>query len=285
MRFKKSFAALLIAFMGATAFACPPQLRVAGDRIFVQIEINGVKTEALLDSGAEMTLIDAGFARRISLVTAGSETARGTGGTEEVRFAQSVDIEAVGVKLYDSTVAVLDLSDISERLVGEPVNAVVGRELFDSGRFFLDIEQGQFCIAEDLAEPQGVRLTLIEHKGIMQVPVTFEDLETVYADFDLGNGSEVLIGRSYALQNHLLDSSRLVGTKIGGGIGGAVSRELIELETLTIAGVSFPAVIAAIDSTEDAPAANIGVSILRNFVMMIDFAEHAVWFTAIESTK
>ena len=285
MRFITSFAAIFFAFMVATAVACPSQLRVAGDRIFVPIEINGVKTEALLDSGAEMTLIDAGFARRISLVTAGSEIARGTGGTEEVRFAQSVDIEAAGAKLYGITVAVLDLSDISERLVGEPVNAVVGRELFDSGRFFLDINHGKFCITEDLAEPQGVRLTLREHKGIMQVPVTIESLESVYADFDLGNGSEVLIGRSYALQNQWLDSDRIVGTKMGGGIGGAVSQELIELETLTIAGVSIPAVIAAIDSTEDAPAANIGVAILRNFVMIIDFSDKAVWFTAIESTK
>lgn len=285
MRLNTYATILLTALLALPAVACPPQLRVEEDRLFVPVEINGSKTEALLDSGAEMTLIDAGFARRIALAVAGSETARGTGGTEEVSFAQGVDLEAIGVSLGDRTVAVLDLADISERLVGEPVNAIIGRELFDAGRFFLDIEKGLFCVADHRAELQGVRLPLVEHRGIMQVPVTIENLETVYADFDLGNGSEVLIGRSFALENGLLDSGRVVGAKSGGGIGGAVTRELIELENLTLAGVSFSPVIAAVDSTDDAAAANIGVSILRNFAMTIDFAGHAVWLTPTESAK
>lgn len=276
---------LLTVLLAAPAIACPPQLRVQRDRLFVSVEINGNETEALLDSGAEMTLIDAGFARRIGLVIAGSEIARGTGGTEEVSFAQGVDIDAIGVSLKDRTVAVFDLADISERLLGEQVDAIVGRELFDAGRFFLNVEKKQFCITEEQTESQGVRLTLVEHKGIMQVPVAIENLEPVWADFDLGNGSEVLIGRHYALQNDLLNSSRVVGTKEGGGIGGAVSRELIELETVTLADVSFPGVIAAVDSSDDAPDVNIGVSILRNFAMTIDFPSHEVWLTPVESVR
>jgi len=275
--------ASLAALLAASALACPPELQVSGDRLFLPVTINGIETEALLDSGAEMTLLDAGFARRKGFAVDGSETIRGTGGTDEVTFAQGVDLKVIGVSLEDRTVAVLDLADISERLVGEPVHAIVGRELFDSGRFYLDIGTRQFCRIDRDAEPAGVRLPLAEHKGIMQFPVTIEDLDPVQADFDLGNGSEVLVGRDYALANGLLDPERVVGQSMGGGIGGAVSRDLVRLEEITVAGVSFPDVIAAVDATGNAADANVGVAILRNFRMTIDFPLKAVWLAAIDS--
>lgn len=285
MKFETCAAILLAGLVATPVLACPTQLRVQGDRLFITVRINGNQTEALLDSAAEMTFIDARYARRIGLTTAGSEIVKGTGGTDEVSFAGDVDINAVGVDLDDLTVAVMDLTDVSERLLGRPVNAIVGRELFDAGRFFLDIEESKFCIADAHSDPEGVRLPLVEHNGIMQVPVTIENLEPAGADFDLGNGSEVLIGRTYAMQNGLLDPTRIVGARDGGGIGGAVSRELIKLEFIALAGVSFPAMIAAVDSTDGAPAANVGVSILRKFAMTIDFPAHQVWLTPVESTR
>lgn len=285
MRSMTRAALLLTALLATSAVACPSELRVAGDRLFLSVEISGIGTEALLDSGAEMTLVNAGFARRTGLVVAGSETIRGTGGTDEVSFAQGVDLRAAGVSLEGRTVAVLDLSDISERLVGEPVNAIIGRELFDSGRFFLDIGQRQFCRITDAAEPAGVRLPLTEHKGIMQFPVRIERLEPVQADFDLGNGSQVLIGRDFALAHGLLEPERIVGESLGGGIGGAVSRDLVRLEEITVAGVPFRGVIAAVDPTGNAAAANIGVAILRNFKMTIDFPQKALWLAAVASSN
>lgn len=266
------------------ASACPGQLRVAGDRLFVPIEINGEQTEALLDSGAEMSLVDTAYAQRISLVTAGSETARGTGGSQEVTFAEGTDINAAGVTLTNRIVAVLDLSDISERLVGEPVHVILGRELFDSGRFQLDIESGRFCLADE-PETGSIRLPLAEHQGIMQLPVAIEGNEHVLADFDLGNGSDVLIGRTFAHEHGLLEPHRIVGTKSGGGIGGELIRELVELESLVIAGVELGQVTAAIDSTDTAADANIGVAILRNFRMTIDFPGKAIWLQPTDKAR
>ncbi len=251
-------------------------LRVTGDRLFVPATINGVSTEALLDSGAEMTLVDTAFAAQLGLGASGSETARGTGGEQEVNFAEGVDISAAAVLLGDRRVAILDLTGISQRLVGEPVHVILGRELFDAGRFYLDIEGGVFRRADDAA-PAGTRLPLAEHRGIMQLPVDIGGAGAAMADFDLGNGSEVLIGREFAAKHGLLAPERIVGTKPGGGIGGALTRELIRLDSLGVAGVSFPDVIAAIDSTDTASDANLGVAILRSFRMTIDFPEKSVW--------
>ncbi len=44
------------------AEASPPSLIVRGDRLFVPVRINGAETEAVLDSGAEMSFADKAFA-------------------------------------------------------------------------------------------------------------------------------------------------------------------------------------------------------------------------------
>ena len=262
---------------GGQASRARPSLRVKGDRLFVPVVIAGTQAEALLDSGGEMTLVDADFASALSLQAEGSETARGTGGTAQVQFARGVDIESTGSRLEDLTVVIMDLTDISERLVGETVDLILGREIFDSGRFFLDIQDGRFEKVARGGDPEGVHLALSDHKGIKQFPVTVEGIEGVASDFDLGNGSGVLIGRSFAETNGLLSEGRIVGSGKGGGIGGEISRELIVLESLSFAGVQFESVEAAVDPTEEAPPLNIGPALLRSFTMTIDFPEDSLW--------
>jgi hypothetical protein len=128
------------------ACATPPtdSLRVGEDRLFIPVRVNGVATEALLDSGAEMTVIDADFAAELGLALVGEETARGTGGTQPVRFAEGVSLAAADFRAPAAMVAVMDLQDIATRLVGEPVTLLLGREIFDSGRYLIDIEGGRF---------------------------------------------------------------------------------------------------------------------------------------------
>ncbi len=270
-----AFAALLLALD-----ASPEELQLRSDRLFVTASVNGVSTTALLDSAAELSFLDADFARRLSLVGSSAETARGTGaGTQQVSLVENVDIESLGVRLSGLTVAVLDLRDISDRLIGERVSMVLGRELFDSGRFLVDIAAGEISRIDSNQEPTGVRLPLQENRGIKQLPVSLEGSAPVYADFDLGNGGRVLVGQSYASDHGLLDERRIVGTEQGGGIGGALTRNLVLLQSVEIAGETFLLVPAAIDPTEDASAANIGVAILKGFVMTIDFPANAIWLS------
>lgn len=254
-----------------------PRLIVRDDRLFVPARVNGVDTVALLDSAAEMSFMDKAFAEEVGLTTAGNETARGTGGEEEVTFAQGVTIEAAGVTLSDQTVAVLDLSDISTRLIGSPLSIVIGRQLFDAARLYIDIEEGQIISTERKEQPRGVRLPMETHKGLQTIPVSVEGGEPVQADFDLGNGTDVLIGAAYAERIGLNTPERIVGKKPGGGIGGEVERDFVILNELEIAGVVFENVEASIDRTGNAADVNVGVRILRNFRMTVDFAENALW--------
>ena len=251
-------------------------LNLRGNRLFLPVTVNGVTTEAILDSAAEMTFIDEKFARRVGLVSHGDDIARGSGGEQKTRFAEGVTLRAAGVTLAKRTVAVLDLDELSSRLVGEPIRVIVGRELFDAARLEIDIEKGTIRRLSRTTDPSGIRLALGSHAGIENVPVIVEGA-AARADLDLGNGSEVLIGKIFADSHALSQPQRIIERKSGGGIGGAINRDVILLSRLEIGGRTFENVRAAIDPLDTAGEVNVGVDILRNFVLVTDFAQHRVW--------
>jgi hypothetical protein len=263
--------------LGACAVRTPvPTLDVAGDRLFVAATVNSVPVSALLDSAAEVSFADKSWAEKNGLAAAGSDIAKGTGGSADVSFVENVAVETLGTRLDGLTIAVLDLSDISVRLVGRPVNFILGREIFDQQRLAIDIEGGRISIARRNSAPDGVALPLTGDRGIE----TFEarvNGEAVSAEFDLGNGSDILIGKALAERLGLLDDPASLETRKGGGIGGEVDHKIVRLATLEFAGVTFSDVEAAVDETENAGELNIGVRLLRKFTIVTDFEQRTVW--------
>ena len=264
---------LLLTPLGAAA----EPLELFGNRLFVQVSVNGRPATALLDSGAEMTVLDDDFAAALGLTGSGGATAHGTGAeTMEARFAEGVAVSAVDVDL-EQNVAILDLDEVAQRLVGREVSLILGRELFDSARLRIDIAGGTIDRVPAEAAPAGVRLPVGDHRGTPTIPAAVEGHEPVEAVFDLGNGSEVLIGRAYAERLGIAAPDRIVERRRGGGLGGAVERDIVRLRNLVVAGREYRDVPAAIDDGATAADLNIGTSILRDFLITTDFAGRAVW--------
>jgi hypothetical protein len=272
-----------IAFLGALVmFAVSAhagdqsELLEINSRLFLSVTINGHAERALLDSAAEMTLIDDDVARSLGLSLQDQDTLKGSGGQSSVRFAHNVSIRAAGTTLKKLTVGVFDLSDISTRLAGTPVPIILGRELFDAARLKIDIEGRTLQTLKRTSTPAGTELKLTSARGIESVPAQVEHIP-VQADFDLGNGSEVLIGRGFAEAHGLATPDRIVERKAGGGLGGSVQRDIIVLSELQLAGHMYRNVRAAIDDQPSAGEVNIGTSILRPFIIVTDFAQHRIW--------
>lgn len=261
-------AALLLA---PTEAAAGPLLFYNG-RLFVQTKVNGVQSEALLDSAAEATLIDLGFAKRARLSEGTPQTIRGSGGSTTAHLVEGVTISVLGTELHPEAVVVTDLSELSKRLIRRPTQVILGREIFDSARLEIDISAGRIDAVPRSVRPHGTRLPLRPHAGVEAIPVV-ADGQPAQAEFDLGNGSRVLISRELASKLHL----KGVGREVGGGIGGAVQRDLVTLNTLRLAGCSFHQVTAAIDDQPNAAPLNIGTSILRHFRVTTDYHDRAVW--------
>lgn len=246
------------------------------NRLFLATTVNGERTTALLDSAAELTIIDDDFAVRLGLNANGSATAHGSGAEPmEARFADHVAIRAAGIS-FEARVGILDLGEVSQRLLGRPVDMLLGRDLFDHARLHIDIAH---CTIEriDKTPGQSMRLPLSDHRGVPAIPASVEGHQPVQAVFDLGNGSNVLVGRAYAERIGLAAPERIVARSSGGGLGGAGERDMVVLRSLTVAGREFRDVPAAIDPGETASDLNIGTSILRHFIITTDFAGGSIW--------
>lgn len=281
----KSLPALAgLALAGCTTFNEPMEPRdvspveIVNNRLFVPTAVNGAVVMALLDSAAEMTIIDDDVVRRLGLVASGSAAAHGSGAAQmEASFVEAVDIGMGGIQLRDARVAVLDLGEVSQRLVGRPLDMILGREVFDAAPLFIDIEARTVTTLAAGEGRRGVRLPLGEHRGTPTVPAAVEGHEPVQAVFDIGNGSEVLVGRAYAERIGLTAPDRIVERTSGGGLGGARERDIVVLRSLVVAGREFRDVRAAIDPGPTASDLNIGTSILRRFVITTDFPQRAIW--------
>ncbi|WP_338242973.1 pepsin/retropepsin-like aspartic protease family protein [Aurantiacibacter hainanensis] len=259
-----------------TCTALPAQaeeLIVEGDRLFLPASVDGVRTRALLDSGAEVTVFNSAFAESIGIGAGEEVTARGTGaGSTTAELVEGMSVIALGREIALPVSAVMDLSDIERRLVKSPVPMIMGRELFDAGRVFLDIEGGSIAWAPESAATEGAELALTAAHGIETIPVTFGNETTVPADFDLGNGSGLLISADLAQRLRL----EPVGVEPAGGIGGATGRLVVYVPELTFAGQTFLNVRAHVSEGMNVPA-NVGVALLRNFLITTDFPNRRVW--------
>jgi len=269
---------VLVLLAGAKSAAADPLIFHNG-RLFVQAKVNNVPTEALLDSGAEGTIVDPRLAVKAKLPEGRAQVIKGSGGSAAARIVEGVTIEALGVVLHPEAVVVLDMTDLSTRLIKRPTQVVLGRELFDAARLQIDIARNSIRVVDRARIPPGLKLPLTGHAGIETIPVLANGVEAL-AEFDLGNGSDVMISRDLANKLRL----KIVGKKVGGGIGGSIERDFVSLGTLEIAGRKFRDVTATIDDQPSHSDMNVGTAILKNFLIATDFKDRAVWLAPIGSS-
>ena len=266
---------LALALVAASTAASADPLRFFNGRLFIDARVNGVVTEALLDSAAEATLVDPVFAAKAKLPEGTVQTIRGSAGEAKARIVEGATIDALGQTLHPDAVVVTDLTQLSQHLIKRPTSVVVGRDLFDAARLRIDIAHGKIEGVGRMQSPSGAKLALTQHAGVEAIPAVANG-QSVQAEFDLGNGSDVLISRELVTKLKL----RIIGRKAGGGIGGTIMRDLVRLKSLEVGGRRFRDIPAAIDDQPTADDLNIGTSILRHFLITTDFKEHAVWLKA-----
>ena len=273
-------AALLFASILLASSASAEPLIVDHGRLFIQARINGVATEALLDSGAESSLFDPKLAAEAKFGPGERVRMKGSGGEQDVEVVSNVKIEALGRTIPAAEVVVMDMTDLSTRLIKRPTRAIIGREVFDAGPIRIDLARSDVEALPQGQVPKGMKLPLTEHNGIETVPVTLGQVKA-QAVVDFGNGTGVMIGKELAERLKL----KAVGKVKGGGIGGEIERDVVILPQLTIAGRMFRKVKASIDETSSRAEINVGTPILKHFVVTADFKGRTAWFEPIEGAR
>lgn len=281
---RRTAGALLFSTIAASALAgkLPKRypLTLFRNRLFVEARVKGVPVEALLDSAAEISIVDQEFAQRSGLLTGGtSAEAKGSGaGSVEAQILEAIRVEAAGIVLPAMTVAAIDLRDISDRLAGRKIKFILGRDFFDTTRLSIDINGGWLASLPADEPSKGERFPLETQHGVETFAVRIEG-NNARAEFDLGNGSLPLLGAEFARRNGLIGDGRPTGKETGGGLGGAVERTTLQLRELSIGNRVFRNVKVAVDENANAAEFNVGTKLLRQFKIVTDFANHQLWLS------
>lgn len=260
----------------------------AGNRVYLPASVNGIATEALLDSGAEMIVLDRAFADRLGVEGAGDLPAVGTGGVSSAQIARGVTLEIGGLTLPEMSVAILDLSAIAQAL-GRPLPVILGKDAFNE--LIVDVDFPHRRIAfhrpDSFVAPEGaVEVALNEASGgLRSVPVSIEGRPEAPFDFDIGNGGALIVFPGYAEAENL-PGDRPSSTVMSGAVGGVREARIARLATVRFAGVELhdvpavfpPAGPSAVDS--DRTVGNLGIGVLGRFRLITDYSRDRLWLVA-----
>jgi len=290
-RFAALFAAALLAFAPAAAHALATlaaphtvEFELVQDRqILFPITVNGVETEAWLDSGSSTTVVDAAFARQIGLQLGDEIKAAGVAGPiANVRLSQA-ELKIGDVAVPARQVAVMDLSPVSS-VTPRPIHVILGREVFQLAVLQIDFQRRQiaFLPRSEFTAPDPRPIPLHRSGPLRSFPVAVGGV-TTDAILDLGNSGSLLLDRGFAERRGLLKGRR-TSTQLSVGADGAREALILSLDNVWVGGTRFQGVPAvATQLTTQAPA-NVGLEILKRFRVTIDFAGDRLWLEPQEAT-
>ena len=254
------------------------------NRIFFPAKVNGVDTVVILDSGAESTVFDTRFTEKVGLKPQGAVTAMGTGGTSTAGLIGGVTIQVGNLSLTDLTVASIDLAAI-EKAIGHELPVILGKEIFTQLIVDIDFENRRIAFSDPAGyrPPAGAaQIPITAVDGLRAVPVSIEGRAPVLFDFDLGNGTPLLVFPSYAAAEKLLEG-RPQSTGLGGAVGGMREDKVAVIRRLEFGGAVFtdvptafpPPGPSAVDS--DHTRGNLGLPILSRFRLITDYPQDRLY--------
>jgi hypothetical protein len=257
-----------------------------GERILIPATVEGRPVKLLLDSGAGITALDTGFAKQARIKAGGSVGVMGVGGASTMQLAPNIEVKLGGLTLSHITAGLIDLSDVAASM-GRPLPLILGKEVLNALVVDIDFQRHKIAFRDPngfSGPPGAVRLTLGKHGDSHTVPVSVEGAAPVPFDFDLGNGSPLIVYGAYRDSAHLLDG-KLQSLTLTSGVGGAKPDKMATISSIALGGVQLASVPAAFpDAGNDAVSSdrvggNIGLPVFRRFRLVTDYAHNAIWLT------
>jgi hypothetical protein len=250
------------------------------NRVYIQARVNGRETQVLLDSGAEMTVVDTAYARELGLKAQGQLAAVGSGGQSQAQLASGVDITVGHLRLSGLTVAIIDLAEVALR-IGHPLPVILGKEAFNPLVVDVDFPNRKVAFHEARsfkAPPRAVRLPLVESvDGQREVQISIEGRPPIPVLFDVGNGGALSLYPAYWRQAGLLEG-RPRSKTLSGAVGGFRESDVATLKSVRLAGATLRDVPTVFDdagnsgSRSDRLLGNLGLGVLGRFRMITDYA-------------
>jgi aspartyl protease/PDZ domain-containing protein len=254
------------------------------ERIFIPSTVNGHPVNLILDSGAGISVLDSTFAKSVNIKGGGSIGVMGVGGNSTMQLAPNLQIKMGALTLSHITAGLIDLSGVSADM-GHPLPLILGKEVLNQLVIDIDFQHHKIAFLDPQGfsgPPDAVRLELGRHGDNHTVPVSVEGAAPVPFDFDLGNGSPLIVYAAYRDRAHLLDGKSQSLT-LTSGVGGAKPDKMATVRSIALGGVQMNQIPAAFPDagsdavSSDRAAGNIGLPVFKRFRLVTDYPHNAVW--------
>jgi hypothetical protein len=262
--------------------------RASTGHVLVRCSVNGHEPGwFIFDTGAGICVVSTPRVGELGLKDAGALEAVGVGGAESARMVMADSLAVGPLTLRDHPMLVTDLSFLRPHL-GEDITGVIGYGVLARSVVALDLDAPSVTIlAPDdasLAELDWDPLELIGR--VPAVRARFEGHEGLFR-LDSGANGHVTFHQPAVESLGLLEGRTLNEARIG-GVGGTVRAKGGELAWFELGGVRterVPAVFAVEAKgtfAEPDRAGNVGIELLRPFVLHLDYGRSRIAFVRRE---
>ena len=258
-----------------------------GNHIFLKTQVGDAEpTWFLLDTGAQMSCLDADYAQQLGIEGRGDAAGRGAGeGTADMSLAENVTFRVPGVEFTEKTVAITALTGSFGHFEGRKVDGILGYGFLSRFVVELDYERRRLNIHDPrwyeaphgadvlpMTMTHGIPTIAVEMKPFGREPLSLKMV------VDTGAGDSLFLNRPLVEEHDLL--STLIDDVLVpvAGVGGDSQQSVGRVESLAFGQqiMKNPVTYFAHDAL--GAFANpdfdgiIGGEILRRFTVAFDYA-------------
>jgi len=260
------------------------EFKYFGEHIFLEVNMGCRHSWWILDTGAGMTVIDSTFAAKIGLEMEANMTGQGAGSLVQVYFVSLPGFSVDGIEFAGQKAIAIDMKDIM-RKSGMEFDGILGYDFLSRLTTRIDYanELISFYDPETFAySGTGTVVDAPIKDQTFIVPAVVDGKYKGKWSLDTG-ASSCNFQYPFAKENNFLDRSGI--EFVGTGAGGSFVEKTSRFESFEIAGFTIDRPIIDITTEGEAGAfqqgdvvGNLGNTVMRNFVMYLDYKDQQVIF-------
>ncbi|MBI9082002.1 MAG: aspartyl protease family protein [Desulfobacterales bacterium] len=249
--------------------------------IFLPVTMAGRTSLWVLDSGASMSLIDAGAANALGLTPAGKIRGYGSAAVFDLQFVKLPDFRVGAVRMASQTAFAFE--GLSERFQGPSVTGILGYDFLS--RFVTRIDYAEQTLS--LYAPErfvyqgpGQVIDAPLKDRMFTVPIVIDSRYKGRWSLDLG-AFDMAFHFPFAQGHGFLDRPGV--DRLSAGLGGEFRERTIAFDSAELGGLTVKAPLIGVPYEKGRGihgggelAGNAGNRLLRHFVLYLDYARQQV---------
>lgn len=252
--------------------------RRRGGLVIVEAAVNGSPVNALIDSGAQYSVVDRALADRLALASPLDPPmiAYGAGGNPQVGRGARADIRIGDVTLSGLAAAVLELGPISQ-MAGLQVPLILGQDVLNRLTADIDFPNRRVRLHTPGAfplPPEAMAAPVRREGRALLASVVLEG-EPLDVIVDTGASGALALSRTVAQTMGLLDGREVrPGSSIV--LGGVAQGGVVQASSLQFGGLALEDVdvqIFPLPALPGFPRGLLGLEVLRPYRAILDLAE------------